>query len=61
MDDNTWCNKTFIYGDQKLNLHEISDYAVRKFVPSLQIGDIHNIPGFCGITRTMTALVTMVI
>ena len=63
IDDNKWCDKTISYGDQKINLHEksISDYAVSQFVQSLQIGDIHDIPGFCGVTRTVTALVTMII
>ena len=59
-----WCRKEIEYQGKRINLNEktLSDAAVRKFVKeSINIGDIHIIPGFCGVTRTVTALVTMIL
>ena len=63
-DEQKWSSsKVISYGDKKINLKDrsLSDNAVKKFVDSLDIGDIHPIPGYCGVSRTVTALVTMVI
>ena len=43
-----------------LRSKQLSHYSVEKFVKSLDIGDIHQMPGCTGITRTVTALVTMI-
>ncbi|XP_065639723.1 uncharacterized protein LOC136072530 [Hydra vulgaris] len=50
------------YGDInfELNMSNISNETVEKFVKSLDIGEIHQIPGFSGVSRTLTALVTIV-
>lgn len=59
-----WYHKEIEYQGQRINLHEktLSNAAVRKFVNEcINIGDIHTIPGFCGVTRSVTALVTMII
>ena len=38
----------------------VSHIAVEKFVKNLNIGEIHQIPGYCGVSRTVSALVTMI-
>ena len=47
----------------KLDLRskQLSHYTVDKFVKSLDIGEVHEIPSCSGVTRTVTALVTMVV
>lgn len=50
------------FGDTKLDLRSpsISHIAVDSFVKNLDIGEIHQIPGYSGVTRTVTALTTMI-
>lgn len=59
----SWSSQSITYGDKKINLRtaSLSHEAVQKFVKSLDIGEIHSIPGYCGASRTVTALVTMII
>ena len=38
----------------------ISNENVERFVPAMDIGEIHDIPGYCGAARTGTALTTMI-
>ncbi|XP_066914204.1 uncharacterized protein [Clytia hemisphaerica] len=47
----------------KLDLRskQLSHYTVDKFVKSLDIGEIHEIPSCSGVARTVTALVTMIV
>ena len=51
------------FGDKNIKLcrKSISDANVEKIVRSLDIGELHNIPGYCGNFRTVTALTTMMI
>ena len=51
------------YADRNINLREkpISHHSLQKFVNSLDIGEIHTIPGFRGAYRSVTALTTMII
>ena len=62
-DSNKWTNKMISYGDQKLNLKDrtLSHQVVKNFVDQLDIGEIHPIPGYCGVSRTVTALVSVMI
>ena len=62
-DTQQWGQKNINYGGKVIKLFErtLSDNAVQKFICSLDIGDIHPIPGFCGVTRTVTALTTMML
>lgn len=39
---------------------QLSNYAVDKFIKSLDIGEIHQIPGHSGVARTVTALITLI-
>ena len=47
--------------DMKVPLNQISDESVEKFVKSLDIGHVHQIPNVPGVTRTVTGLVFMII
>ncbi|XP_047145027.1 uncharacterized protein LOC124818342 [Hydra vulgaris] len=44
----------------ELNMSNVSNANIEKFVKSLDIGEIHQIPGYSGVSRTVTALVTMI-
>jgi hypothetical protein len=50
------------YGDInfELNMSSVSNKTVENFVKLLDIGEIHQIPGYSGVLRTVTALVTMI-
>ena len=58
-----WKEKSINYNDRNIILREkqISHGNVQKFIQGLDMGQIHDIPGYCGGFRTMTALCTMVI
>ena len=58
-----WNSKCISYGEYNILLCEkpISDLSIKKFVDSLNIGDINYLSGYCGAFRTLTALTTMVI
>ena len=43
-----------------LRTKQLSHYSVEKFVQNLDIGEVHQIEGCSGATRTVTALVTMI-
>ena len=62
-DTQTWANKNISYGDYKINLRTVtvSHGAIEKFVNNLDIGEIHIIPGYSGVARTVSALTTMII
>ena len=51
------------YGPVNINLKNtnISHSSLDKFVKSLDIGQVHQIPGYAGVTRTVTALITMIV
>ena len=59
----TWNTNLIEFGDKNIKLcrKSISDANVEKFVRSLDIGELHSIPGYCGNFRTVTALTTMMI
>ena len=58
-----WNQKSISYGDKIINMHTqpISNGMVEKFIKTLDIGDLHQIPGYCGLFRTITALTIMII
>ena len=41
-------------------MSNVSNANIEKFVESLDIGEIHQIPGYNGVSRTVTASVTMI-
>ena len=47
--------------DVKVSINSISDESVRKFVQSLDIGKIVQVPNVPGVTRSVTGLVFMII
>ncbi|XP_066914986.1 uncharacterized protein [Clytia hemisphaerica] len=51
------------YGEYNLDLNtkSISHQSVDKFVKGLNIGELHQIEGYSGVTRTLTALTTMIV
>ena len=57
-----WSGKVINYGDKKINLREkcISNENVGRFVQAMDIDEIHDIPGYCGAARTVTAFTTMI-
>ena len=59
----TFSKNTLTYGDFNLDIQtkSISHSAVDLFVKDLDIGELHQIPGYSGVTRTVTALVTMIV
>ena len=58
----SWTNNAVVYGEAEINLRSgnISHHAVDTFVKGLDIGEIHQIAGYSGVTRTVTALITMI-
>ena len=50
------------YGERNINLKtvSISHTVVDKFVKMLDIGDVTLIPGYSGVSRTITGLITMI-
>ena len=58
-----WNGNKITYGDQNINLraYSMSHKAVDSFVKALDIGDVHQITGYSGVTRTVTALITMIV
>lgn len=50
------------YGDCNIRMRSVTvnHNAVDKFVKSLDMGDIHQLPGYCGVSRTVSALITMI-
>ena len=58
-----WSKNTISYGDREINVVKtsISSYLMNNFINNLDIGDVNIIPGFCGATRSVTALPTMII
>ena len=50
------------YGERNINLKtvSVSHSLVDKFVKSLDIGDVTLIPGYSGVSRTITGLITMI-
>ena len=58
-----WQKKSICYGERNISLLDkgISHKIVDVFVKKLNIGDIQSLPNICGVFRTVTALITMVI
>ena len=58
-----WNKKQIQYQGNDINMKEyvLSDASVRIFVRSMNMGDIYPIPGFCGVSRNLSALVQMVL
>ena len=54
---------TISYGESNLDvkIKSISHNSLDLFVKSLDIGQLHQIDGYSGITRTVTALATMIV
>ena len=61
--NNSWPSNNITYGDIKMNLRSVTivNHAVENFVKNLDIGEMHQLPGYCGVSRTVSALVTMII
>ena len=62
-DSKCWVDDTMIsYGDITLakQIRVVLHNSLDKFVKDIDIGQIHQIPGYAGVTRTVTALVTMI-
>lgn len=51
------------YGDCNIKMRSVSvsHQTVDSFVKSLDIGEIHQLPGYCGVSRTVSALVSMIV
>ena len=51
------------YGDYNINAYKkpMSNSAVESFIKTLDIGQLHQIEGYSGVSRTVTALVTMIV
>ena len=47
--------------DMRVPLNHISNENIDKFVKSLDIGNVNQIPGVPGVTRTLTGLVFMIL
>ena len=58
----SWTNNAVVYGEAEINLRSgtIEYHAVDTCVKGLDIGEIHQIEGYPGVTRTVTALITMI-
>lgn len=58
-----WTSKHIMYDEYKINLKVpalVSHETIEKFTKTLDIGEIHIIPGYAGVARTVTALITMI-
>lgn len=51
------------YGDYNLDVHKkpVGNASVDCFVKNLDVGQLHQIQGYSGVSRTVTALVTMIV
>ena len=52
-----------LYGDYKLEMQtkSISHSSLQRFIDSLDVGDLDQIDGHSGVTKTVTALITTIV
>ena len=52
-----------LYGDYKLEMQtkSISHFSLQRFIDSLDAGDLDQIDGHSGVTKTVTALITTIV
>ena len=57
-----WNKKSIAFNESNIRLQEanISNYKLDKFVNELDIGVLHSIPGYCGVTRNLSDLIYMI-